>query len=628
MPRFTRLLIFAFALFTQLSSAQFNYSWSQLSDGTSGEYGNFLLRDENDFSILVGAFTGTLYLGQGTQIDTVENVDQMFTSQDIYIQSISPKGIHKWVRSIGAVDLMVVNDVFLQPGTGNIVLCGTFSGPVDFDPGTGVVSKSPMTNFADSYVLILDSQGNFVDVFTFATPMANAVRSMAALPSGNFFVAGVFTDSIDLDHGPTKSMLYSTSSFHSYLAKYDVDGEFLWAKQFPDQEFYIESIQSRGEVLSVVGRFTDTINIAFPPATATAIAEPYSNSLMSVSYDTLGTYLNHRSFDMLGNTAMGGGSHMASIYAHALSPAGDIYLGTSFGGQLRLDSMQTLSSPGAYRALVLKLDSTNDLAWAREFGGLGGANNAAQDRVEVIDFYDDGTLMVAGNFTGPEDLDPTAGTQIMGSLVSGLQAYVAKWRTDGSFIAVRHWDASISSTINDGYAHGNNTYVCGVYRGWMDMDFGPGVVLDTAFSLNAHVMELGCEYLLLDTLTGVDSIIYQNQTYRDSGLWLYDTLTAQNLCDSIHGVLLSISPDTTSDIGVWEDDPSSALKVYPNPTSATVQVQTDTFTHFSLYAPTGNLLQKGRLEGQVSLKAYPPGMYLLRLESEGESRNVRILKSR
>src|SRR6056300_1665024 len=131
-------------------------------------------------------------------------------------------------------------------------------------------------------------------------------------------------------------------------------------------------------------------------------------------------------------------------------------------------------------------------------------------------------------------------------------------------MAARDWEAAISSTINDGLSDGHQMYVCGTYRGTMDMDFSSaGVDLRTAYSINAHAMKLSCDYLTVDTLYGVDSIVYQNTVYRDSGVWVYDTLSALTGCDSVHGALLSITADTTSGIGVsvWD---AETIALYPN----------------------------------------------------------------
>jgi hypothetical protein len=589
--------------------AQISYSWAETSDGSSGEYANHLLRDENGNSIVIGAFTGTMYLGQGTQVDTVYNVDVNFTSQDLYVQLVNSKGNHVWVKSIGAVDLITVTDAFIQPQTGNIVLCGTFSGPVDFDPGSGVVQRSPAGIFSNGYVLMLDAQGDFVEVITYRSSTVNSIRSIAPFNDGSFVVAGYYVDSLDVDPSSGSTWL-TTATNTSFLAKYTPLGALDWAKSYGDDPYFVEVVRQQNGQLYTVGNFQDSMNIAFAPQQVNISAAAYSNTLVIASYDSLGNYGYHRTFDLLGNTAMSGGSAFAPFYAFEISPAGEAHIGGSYGGQLRIDSTQTFSSPQAYRAFLIKLQSDGTLDWAREFGGLGGANNAAQDRVEVIDFLPDSTLMVAGNFTGPEDMDPGPGVHTMG-FTYGIQGWVAKWTPQGSFIAARDWEAAIGSTINDGLSDGHDMYVCGTYRGTTDMDFGAGTDVRTAFSINAHVMKLGCDYLTVDTLQGVDSIVYQQVTYRDSGVWVYDTLSALTGCDSVHGVLMEITTDTSSiGVRVWD---AGTVEVYPNPAADWVQFRAPDYQHYRVFDPHGRLLVQGTLPERVDVRNWPPGMYLIQL---------------
>jgi len=612
MKIFRSVLLIAALGFSSLIKGQISYDWAQTSDGTSGEYANHMMRDENGNTIVVGAFTGTLYLGQGAQVDTVYNVDQIFTSQDLYIQSINSKGNHSWVKSIGAIDLITVSEAFIQPQTGNIVLAGNFSGPVDFDPGAGVVQRSPSGTFSNGFVLLLDAQGNYQNVMTFPSVTVNSIRSAAPFANGSFVVAGYFVDSLDVDPSSSTWML-NTPVLASFIAKYSASGAIEWAKAFDSDKYYIEGIRQQGGRLFTVGNFQDSTNIAFPPQQIPLVAEPYSNTLVIASYDSLGNYVFHRTFDLLGNTAMSGSSAFAPFYAFEISPAGAPYVGGSFGGQLRIDSAQTFSSPAAYRAFLIKLKSDGTLDWAREFGGLGGANNAAQDRIEVIDFLPDSTLMLAGNFTGPEDMDPGVGVYTMG-LTYGIQGWVAKWTPQGTFIAARDWEAAISSTINDGFSDGHQMYVCGTYRGTMDMDFSSaGVDLRTAYSINAHAMKLSCDYLTVDTIFGVDSIVYQNTVYRDSGVWVYDTLSALTGCDSVHGALLSIAADTTSGIGVsvWD---AGTIALYPNPAVDWVTLTAPEYSHFRIYDGHGRHLTAGQLPSRLHIKNWPQGMYLVQFE--------------
>ena len=72
----------------------------------------------------------------------------------------------EWGKHIGgANDIRVWDNAF--DSNGNVYVVGDFVGTIDFDPdGTGVQNRTSAGQL-DSFVLKLDSQGNFVWVKTF-----------------------------------------------------------------------------------------------------------------------------------------------------------------------------------------------------------------------------------------------------------------------------------------------------------------------------------------------------------------------------------------------------------------------------------------------------------------------------
>jgi hypothetical protein len=170
----------------------------------------------------------------------------------------------------------------------------------------------------------------------------------------------------------------------------------------------------------------------------------------------------------------------------ALDGAGNMYVAASFVGSVNVAG-QTFQSPGSgsESLLVVKLDSTCKVLWAKAFG-------AAQSAVQVASIAADaaGNVVVAGQLDGaPLDF----GSGSVGSPVSMRpEALVLKLGPDGKSLWSRAYLPSAGSFLIDGYgaeaidvaldSHGNTVFLAAKGcppRGACDpgtIDFGGGPV--------------------------------------------------------------------------------------------------------------------------------------------------------
>ena len=97
-------------------------------------------------------------------------------------------------------------------------------------------------------------------------------------------------------------------------------------------------------------------------------------------------------------------------------------------------------------------------------------------------------------------------------------------------------------------------------------------------------------------------------------LILTDTLVTVNGCDSVITLALTLLPTT----GVVVADPNH-LKVYPNPTTSRVTIETEGLTHVELYDNEGRLLQNyttgNKRDMTIDVSTLPTGVYYLRIHT-------------
>jgi hypothetical protein len=116
----------------------------------------------------------------------------------------------------------------------DITLTGRFTSTVDFDPGPAVVSHT--ANQVDLFVLQLSPSGNLNWVKPLVGLFTTGVQADDLLhdKNDNILVTGFFFDTIDVDPGPATHYWVDDSSQNAdyFLLKLDMNGNYLWSKQF------------------------------------------------------------------------------------------------------------------------------------------------------------------------------------------------------------------------------------------------------------------------------------------------------------------------------------------------------------------------------------------------------------
>lgn len=118
----------------------------------------------------------------------------------------------------------------------NIYLSGSFTDDVDFDPNDGTYILSATYEEA-SFILKLEADGNFVfakklEGFTPYSPYVNPYL-IKIDNFGDIHIVGEYRDSIDFDPSEETATLFDSEPFNlnPFIAKYDGDGNFIYAKQ-------------------------------------------------------------------------------------------------------------------------------------------------------------------------------------------------------------------------------------------------------------------------------------------------------------------------------------------------------------------------------------------------------------
>ena len=391
-------------------------------------YGIAGLTDEIAHAVALDG-EGNVYAA-GTYSDTVDFDGAGSTSPlnsagltDIFILKLQEESLgFLWVKGVGGISTDSGHGLTVD-GSGNVYLTGTYSDTVDFDPSGGMSTLSSAGD-ADVFILKLDSNGDFLWVKSVGGPGAENSFDIAVDESGNVFVTGSFTDTVDFD--PDVAIINLTSSGESdlFIEKLDSEGNFAWAKTVGGTSFDsgIEvTLDGSGNVYTV-GYFNETISAGVDTLTSAG-----SNDILISKWNNDGIFLWAKG---MGSTEFDAG------YGIDVDEQGNIYTTGEFYGTVDFDpgaGTGSVTSAGQGDIFISKLDSNGNFVWAK---GMGGSSNDVGEGIVVRN----GDLFLTGSFSDTVDFDLGQGTTTLTSYAE-LDAFVSKMSLTPQIHYVK-WDAS------------------------------------------------------------------------------------------------------------------------------------------------------------------------------------------
>lgn len=341
----------------------------------------------------------------------------------------------QWAKNTHSVS----GGMILDP-TGNMIIAGTFSGTVDFDPGPATYTLFGLNS--EAFVSKLDPAGNFLwaTKLNSSWAMMNYFKTDA---SGNIYSTGAI----------------ATGSFDSFIWKLDGSGNTIWTKQMGgssyDNGIDIE-IDNYGNVYTT-GVFNSP-DFDFDPGPGTYTLSGTDDGYLS-KLDNNGNFIWAKKIDNSSNVP-----YSNVPWNLIVDGANGVYFCGQFSGVSDFDpgiSSYTLSASGLNRdGFVGKLDTAGNFLWAGSFPSAG--NDAAQRLLKS-----NTGIYVTGYIDNVTDLDPGPSTYTVNSVGNGVN-YILKLNSLGGLQWVRqtYFDTrAIARGLNQ------DLYFCG--SEWTPIDFDP-----------------------------------------------------------------------------------------------------------------------------------------------------------
>jgi len=227
-----------------------------------------------------------------------------------------------------------------------------------------------------------DAHGSVIGARTFPTS-ESMHATIAAVPGGDWVVAGFFAGTLDLGAGVTKA----TNANDAFLARLDANGTPRWQKHFTgadSQQVDDVAVTPSGDI-AIAGTYHDgALDLGKGP-----LRDGGAATVFVASFARDGALRWARALD---------GAKEQAVGSIAVDPAGDIALAGFAHGALDLgDGIVARDDRSPTICWVAKLDAAGRARWAHPFASIRNVH-----MIHQVAMGTDGSVAVAGFVAGPE----------------------------------------------------------------------------------------------------------------------------------------------------------------------------------------------------------------------------------
>jgi hypothetical protein len=371
---------------------------------------------------------------------------------------------YSWAFQIGAPAAgTTLNNDFANAVTvdryGNTFIAGGFAGTVDFNPSSRKTFNLTSSGLTDIFVAKFGPDGGLLWARQAGGTGEDLASSVITDRHGNVLIAGGFNGEADFRPGKKLGILGSRGDVDAFVWELDPSGNLINAVRAgsPGTDAVNSiALDPSGNVL-ISGIFGQVADFA-----ATELATNGGQDAFIAKLDPSLTLTFAENIGGIGDDT---GSGVTS------DAQGNIYQTGSFASTADFDpgaATHDIVSKGGTDGYVVKLSSTGAFVSVAQLGGTGNddATAATMDRF--------GNLLVAGNFSGTADLDPSAGTSNLVS-AGNSDIYVAKYSGAGNLVWARRTGGSGADAVRAiTVDKPGNVYTTGQFDGLVDFDPGAG----------------------------------------------------------------------------------------------------------------------------------------------------------
>ena len=610
--------------------------------------------NENDGIYLSGSFNGT------QDFDPSSNTANLSSLlQNVYLGKYDSTGAYVYALDIGGNKPdNTVNNLIATDGVGNIYRAGGLSATTDLDPTAGTYNVSSLSGLG-IFISKHTSTGNLIWAKTISGDTILELYVMNTDTNGNTYITGKFTGTVDFDPSAGVANLTNTSAIASmYMAKYDNNGNYLWAKQIDG------SLGATKKILfDTAGNFyingrisgTEPVDVDPSPSSAVYITPTAGVEVYFAKYSPQGDYIWAKSI-------VGVDSNSRMNETHFEIKGNNLYITGFFQGGFIFNAVtsEVIGADVVYGGFIAKYDLDGNYQFA---GNLTNNDPSASytSACLAIAVDDNNETYLISFFYGTVDFDLlTIGEYNLTSLLdvdgADLRSYtISKYSPTGNLLWAKainclDQDSGFNQRTMQAFVLNNELLITNTISGNVDLDPSTNdYILSTIdASANIAVNIFAAKY---NTATGdfiwankldsnesyLDSAcIDNNQNLLISGSFIgsvdFDFSSAvQNVSStSANNLDRFWAKYSTTTLGLGENIITKGYSIYPNPTNGELFVSHPLNSEFNITITdiTGKVLKTTTLQNNesVNVSHYPQGMYFIQIVSGTDKNTYKFIK--
>ncbi len=445
-------------------------TWVNTWGGGSNDYVYDATTDGLTNIYSCGVFSGT-----GVDFDPGEGELLKDSNGDVdsYLCKYNSQGELLWVGTWGSSGYDPANsiDCAWEAGGKFIYVTGSFTGTVDFDPGSSVYNRTTVGD-TDAFLSKFDLDGNHIWTTSWGGNMwTHGVNVTRVVDPEGVAVCGDFYGTTEFDPGDGWWERTSHGGCDFYLSWFDTDGNFeygwAWGGTHDDYAYGLDC-DYEGCVY-MTGTFRKYVDF-FPGSSGHKYTSNGEGDIFILKRKKVGDpWLWNHGMAVIGGT---GDDVGYDLCIQSL----DVYVTGYFGDSVDFDASaggnDIKIANGKQDAFLTRYSLTLDYDWSQTWG----SSVYSADDVGLGLGFTYGGIHVTGTFENnasgsPVDFDPGAGVHYLTS--NGMRdIFISKFYTGGGFA----WASSIGCSFHD-YGYSITTLdtpiVCGSFQGKPDFDPDP-----------------------------------------------------------------------------------------------------------------------------------------------------------
>ncbi len=539
------ILYITFSLFFNFQTFSQNWLWakSSIAGGTGTVITSSVCSDLGGNVFVTGRFNSPTITFGSTTLTNSGNAD-------IFLAKYDSNGNLLWAKSVGGANFENAFSVSTD-ASGNVFITGEFQNTITF--GSTILTSA---GSKDAFVAKYDTNGNLLWAKNVGGTGIDFGTALHTDANGNVFITGSFSSSTLVFGSITLNNSGGASAFDIFLAKYDANGNALWAKNATGtggtgfvvgNQVNSISTDTSGNVFITGTFYNSTITFGSITLTNTNATSAIGDIFLA-KYDANGNILWAKNPT--------GADHDEGLAVSA-DAGGNVFVTGAFLSSSLTFASITLSNTGINNVFLTKYDANGNVLWVKSATGTNSAVG------QSLSADASGNVFVVGAFASSITFESTTLTQPQGS----SSMFIVKYDSVGNVLCA-------SSLHNNGINSSSrvttdplgNAYIGSTYT------VNPFIVgshtLTLTGSSDVFVAKYTCCTIPV-AITGTSTICQENSvTLNASGGTSYSWNTGTT------GSTLSVTPSSTSTYSVTATDnigcngtATYTVTVLPKPTA-------------------------------------------------------------